>query len=155
MIASNLEDTRLIAKKLAQDIKDNNVTICLNGDLGTGKTTFSRYLIHSLIPSKMKDDIPSPTFTLLQIYESKERSVYHYDFYRLNKIDELIELNYSESITSNICIIEWANKFKKALPSNRIDVNFEIKPNNSRLIKFNLVGSYKKKDYLWMKEKSF
>ena len=51
--------------------------------------------------------------------------------------------------------IKWANKFKKALPPNRIDVNFEIKPNNSRLIKFNLVGSCKKKDYLWMKEKSF
>ena len=155
MIASNQEDTRLIANKLAKYIKNTNVTICLNGDLGSGKTTFSRYLIQSLLPSKIKDDIPSPTFTLLQIYESKDRSIYHYDFYRLNKIDELIELNYSESIINNICIIEWANKFKKALPSNRIDVNFEIKPKNKRLIKFNLIGSYKNQDYLWMQEKSF
>tara|TARA_B100001029_G_C14846391_1_gene331202 strand:- start:37 stop:504 length:468 start_codon:yes stop_codon:yes gene_type:complete len=154
MIASNQEDTRLIANKLAKDIKDKNITVCLNGDLGSGKTTFSRYLIHSLLPSKIRDDIPSPTFTLLQIYEGGKKSIYHYDFYRLNKIDELIELNYSESLANNICIIEWANKFRKALPSNRIEVNFEIKPNNKRLIKFNLFGLYNKKDYLWMQEKS-
>ena len=152
MIASNEEETKKIANKLAKDINDTNVTICLNGDLGSGKTTFSRYFIRSLLSNSINDDIPSPTFTLLQIYDGKERSIYHYDFYRLNKIDELIELNYSESVQNNICIIEWANKFKKALPSNRIEINFEIKPNNKRLITFTCLGSYNKKNYLWMQE---
>ena len=152
MIASNEEETKKIANKLAKDINNTNATICLNGDLGSGKTTFSRYLIRSLLSNNINDDIPSPTFTLLQIYEDQKRSIYHYDFYRLNKIDELIELNYSESIDSNICIIEWANKFKKALPPNRIEVSFEIKPKNKRLIKFALLGSFNKKDYLWMQE---
>ena len=150
MIASNEEETKKLASKLAQNIKNTNATICLNGDLGSGKTTFSRYLIRSLLSNSINDDIPSPTFTLLQIYEDQKRSIYHYDFYRLNKIDELIELNYSESINNNICIIEWANKFKKALPSNRIEINFEIKPRNKRSITFTLIGSYNKKDYLWI-----
>ena len=152
MIASNEEETKKIANKLAKDINNTNATICLNGDLGSGKTTFSRYLIRSLLSNNINDDIPSPTFTLLQIYEDQKRSIYHYDFYRLNKIDELIELNYSESIENNICIIEWANKFKKALPPDRIEINFEIKPNNKRSIKFSLLGLYNKKNYLWMQE---
>lgn len=155
MISSDLEDTKKIANKLAKAIKNTNVTICLNGDLGSGKTTFSRYLIHSLLSNRVEDEIPSPTFTLLQIYEDQTKSIYHYDFYRLSKVEELTELNYSESIDNNICIIEWANKFKKALPSNRIEVNFQIKPKNKRLIKFNLLGLYKKQNYLWIQEKNF
>tara|TARA_B100000965_G_C18987656_1_gene496852 strand:- start:26 stop:484 length:459 start_codon:yes stop_codon:yes gene_type:complete len=152
MIASNEEETKKIANKLAKDINNTNATICLNGDLGSGKTTFSRYLIRSLLSKNINDDIPSPTFTLLQIYEDQKKSIYHYDFYRLNKIDELIELNYSESVENNICIIEWANKFKKALPPNRIEINFEIKSNNKRSITFDLLGLYNKKNYLWMQE---
>ena len=152
MIASNEEETKKIASKLAKDIRNTNATICLNGDLGSGKTTFSRYLIRSLLSNNINDDIPSPTFTLLQIYEDQKKSIYHYDFYRLNKIDELIELNYSESVENNICIIEWANKFKKALPPNRIEINFEIKSNNKRSITFDLLGLYNKKNYLWMQE---
>ena len=152
MIASNEEETKKIANKLAKDINATNATICLNGDLGSGKTTFSRYLIRSLLSTSINEDIPSPTFTLLQIYEDQKKSIYHYDFYRLNKIEELIELNYSESVENNLCIIEWANKFKKALPPNRIEINFEIKPKNKRLITFSLFGSYSKKNYLWMQD---
>ena len=152
MIASNEEETKKIANKLAKDINATNATICLNGDLGSGKTTFSRYLIRSLLSTIINEDIPSPTFTLLQIYEDQKKSIYHYDFYRLNKIEELIELNYSESVENNLCIIEWANKFKKALPPNRIEINFEIKSKNKRLITFSLLGSYSKKNYLWMQD---
>ena len=140
MIASNEEETKRIASKLAKNINDTNATICLNGELGSGKTTFSRFLIRSLLSGSLKD---------------LKRSIYHYDFYRLNKIDELIELNYNESITNNICIIEWANKFKRALPSNRIEVNFQIKPKNRRIIEFILLGSFNNKNFLWTQEKSF
>ena len=68
MIASNEEETKRIASKLAKNINDTNATICLNGELGSGKTTFSRFLIRSLLSGSLKEDIPSPTFTLLQIY---------------------------------------------------------------------------------------
>ena len=66
-----------------------------------------------------------------------------------------MELNYSESITNNICIIEWANKFKKALPEDRIEMNWIIKSKNKRLIKFNLFGSFNKKSFEWTQEKKF
>ena len=76
MIASNEEETKKIANKLAKDINATNATICLNGDLGSGKTTFSRYLIRSLLSTSINEDIPSPTFTLLQIYEDQKKSIY-------------------------------------------------------------------------------
>ena len=155
MIASNEEETAKIAIKLARSLNDFNVTLCLNGDLGSGKTTFSRYLIKSLLGKKLDEEIPSPTFTLLQIYESPNVNIHHYDFYRLKRIEELVELNFSESITGNICIIEWANKFKEALPPDRIEVNFQIKSKNKRLIKFDLIGLFNNKNFLWTQEKNF
>ena len=155
MIVSNEEETSKIAKKLARILKNSIATICLNGELGSGKTTFSRYFIQSLLSNKITEEIPSPTFTLLQIYEGQGINIYHYDFYRLKKVEELMELNYSESITNNICIIEWANKFKKALPEDRIEMNWIIKSKNKRLIKFNLFGSFNKKSFEWTQEKKF
>ena len=155
MIVSSEEETSKIAKKLARILKNSIATICLNGELGSGKTTFSRYFIQSLLSNKITEEIPSPTFTLLQIYEGQRINIYHYDFYRLKKVEELMELNYSESITNNICIIEWANKFKKALPEDRIEMNWIIKSKNKRLIKFNLFGSFNKKSFEWTQEKKF
>ena len=120
MIVSSEEETSKIAKKLARILKNSIATICLNGELGSGKTTFSRYFIQSLLSNKITEEIPSPTFTLLQIYEGQGINIYHYDFYRLKKVEELMELNYSESITNNICIIEWANKIIPLLPYDYI-----------------------------------
>ena len=88
--------------------------------------------------------------TLLQIYDYKSGQIYHYDFYRLDKIEELFELNFSESLRNDICIIEWSNKFKKALPENRIEIDFEIISNNSRKLKFNFLGKCKKDIFKWL-----
>ncbi len=125
MIVSNEKETLNIAKKISRSIEGINLVLCLNGDLGSGKTTFTRYLIRSLQNNKLANEIPSPTFTLLQIYDYKSGQIYHYDFYRLDRIEELFELNFSESLRNNICIIEWSNKFKKALPENRIEIDFD------------------------------
>ena len=144
MIVSNEKETRDIANKISSSIKGTNLVLCLNGDLGSGKTTFTRYLIRSLQSNRLANEIPSPTFTLLQIYDYQLGQIYHYDFYRLDKIEELFELNFSESLRNNICIIEWSNKFKKALPKNRIEIDFEIISNNSRKLKFNFLGKFKK-----------
>ena len=142
--------TKIIAEKLALSIRKKNITLCLNGDLGSGKTTFSRYLIYALQNKKQVDEIPSPTFTLLQTYEYDLGEIHHYDFYRLDQVQDLIELNFSESIQNNICIIEWANKFNEALPNNRIDMNFEITSESSREIKFHFLGNINKEDFLWI-----
>lgn len=150
MIVSNEKDTQNIANKIANSINGTNLVLCLNGDLGAGKTTFTRHLIRNLQNNKFANEIPSPTFTLLQIYDYKLGQIYHYDFYRLDKIEELFELNFSESLRNNICIIEWANKFKKALPVDRVEIDFEIISENSRKLKFNFSGKFKKDFFQWL-----
>jgi len=150
MIVSNEKDTQNIANKIANSIKGTNLVLCLNGDLGAGKTTFTRHLIRNLQNNKFANEIPSPTFTLLQIYDYQLGQIYHYDFYRLDKIEELFELNFSESLRNNICIIEWANKFKKALPVDRVEIDFEIISENSRKLKFNFSGKFKKDFFQWL-----
>ena len=106
--------------------------------------------IRNLQNNKFANEIPSPTFTLLQIYDYQLGQIYHYDFYRLDKIEELFELNFSESLRNNICIIEWANKFKKALPVDRVEIDFEIISENSRKLKFNFLGKFKKDIFQWL-----
>lgn len=150
MHASDERDTKKIAEKIAKSIKNRNITICLNGDLGAGKTTFTRFLINSLQNKKKNDEIPSPTFTLLQTYEYDYGLIHHYDFYRLDRAQELIELNFSESLNDNICVIEWANKFKKVLPSDRIEINIEILSQESRRVEINFFGNLKKDIFKWL-----
>ena len=149
MIAAKEEDTAKIAKKLAKSVPADCV-ICLNGDLGAGKTTFARYLIQSIIKDKkLTQEIPSPTFSLLQTYKDKSYLINHYDFYRLENINELIEIDYGNSIAKGICIIEWANKFSEALPQNRIEINFHLIDKIKREINFNFFDSKKIKGLDW------
>ena len=91
MIVSNEKETQNIAKKISRSIEGINLVLCLNGDLGSGKTTFTRYLIRSLQNNKLVNEIPSPTFTILQIYDYESGQIYHYDFYPLDKKKEHIE----------------------------------------------------------------
>lgn len=150
MHASDEREIKKIAEKIAKSIKNRNITICLNGDLGAGKTTFTRFLINSLQNKKKNDEIPSPTFTLLQTYEYDYGLIHHYDFYRLDRAQELIELNFSESLNDNICVIEWANKFKQVLPSDRIEINIEILSQESRRVEINFFGNLKKDIFKWL-----
>ena len=93
MIVQTESDTKKVAEKFANSIPSSCV-ICLNGDLGAGKTTFSRYLIQSLIKNKsISGEITRPTFSLLQTYKLKKVLINHYEFYRLDKEEELIKID--------------------------------------------------------------
>ena len=152
MIVLKEEDTRKIANKFAKSIPKDCV-LCLNGDLGAGKTTFSRYLIQTIIKDrKISGEIPSPTFSLLQTYKDKNFTINHYDFYRLENSDDLIELDYDNSISKGICIIEWANKFSEALPVNRIEINIDLISKSKRSLNFIFFGNTNKKDLKWCQE---
>jgi len=152
MIVLKEEDTRKIANKFAKSIPKDCV-ICLNGDLGAGKTTFSRYLIQTIIKDrKISGEIPSPTFSLLQTYKDKNFIINHYDFYRLENSDDLIELDYDNSISKGICIIEWASKFPEALPANRIEINIDLVSKSTRSLNFIFIGNINKKDLKWCLE---
>ena len=152
MIVLKEEDTRKIANKFAKSIPKDCV-ICLNGDLGAGKTTFSRYLIQTIIKDrKISGEIPSPTFSLLQTYKDKNFTINHYDFYRLENSDDLIELDYDNSTSKGICIIEWASKFPEALPANRIEINIDLVSKSTRSLNFIFIGNINKKDLKWCLE---
>lgn len=96
--------------------------IALHGDLGAGKTTFARALIRSLADNPA-EEIPSPTFTLVQSYETTRMSVAHYDLYRLADPDELQELGLDEALLSGIALVEWPERGGDLLPAERLTIS--------------------------------
>lgn len=100
--------------------------ICLFGDLGTGKTALARALINALAPEGEGIEVPSPTFTLLQIYDTTRIPVAHFDFYRLNDPAEAIETGFHELSQNYLTLIEWPERLGHELPPDRLDVRLEI-----------------------------
>ena len=147
MLLKNEGDTEKLAKRLVKLSKKDNAVICLNGDLGSGKTTFTRYFIRNFFKSFEIKEIQSPTFTLLQVYEHEGNTINHYDFYRLKNSSELFELNFSEAVTDDVCLIEWSDKFEEILPIDRIEINFQIKSKVSRSVQIALRGKFKNQKY--------
>lgn len=122
----NLKDTELLAKKMVENIFKNAV-ICLNGDLGAGKTAFTKAFAKEL---GINETITSPTFTIVKEYESKF-DLYHMDVYR---IEENYELGIEEYFSKGgICIIEWSDLIKNILPQNRIEITITTLGINERL----------------------
>jgi tRNA threonylcarbamoyl adenosine modification protein YjeE len=147
MLLRNEGDTEKLAKRLVKLSKQDNTVICLNGDLGSGKTTFTRYFIRNFFKGIEFKEIPSPTFTLLQVYENDSHTINHYDFYRLKNSSELFELNFREAVTDDVCLIEWSDKFEEILPNDRIEISFQIKSKFSRSVKITLRGKFKNQKY--------
>ena len=116
---------------LAQNIESEkfpNMVICLNGDLGSGKTLFTKGFAHAM----GIDDITSPTFTIIKEYQG-ETMLYHMDVYRLEDTNEEIGIEeYYDR--GGVTIIEWADMIKEILPEERLDVQFKITGENTRTI---------------------
>src|SRR5271163_1642584 len=99
----------------------------LTGDLGAGKTTFARGLIRAL--AGVRDlEAPSPTFTLMQVYDSPRGPVVHADFYRLRGPRELDNLGWDEAVADAIAIVEWPERIAEALPADRLEVEIRFDP---------------------------
>ena len=119
-----LSDLQEEARQLAQSLKAP-CCIALWGDMGVGKTTFSKALIRCLL--KDNDlEVPSPTFTLVQTYSTPKGDVWHCDLYRLNSPDEVLELGLLEAFQTSICLIEWPDRLENFLPPHRINVYLDI-----------------------------
>lgn len=122
-----LED---VAKTLARYCKAGDV-LALYGSLGAGKTVFSRAFIRSL--SDENEEVPSPTFTLVQIYDVRdaggtETSVWHFDLYRLKEAEEVYELGFEEALSGGISLIEWPERAGRLLPRTRLEIRIETVP---------------------------
>ncbi len=115
------EETKNIGYKLSQKAKVGDI-FCLNGDLGVGKTVFTKGFAEGL---EISDHITSPTFTILNEYNGR-LPFYHFDVYRISDADEMYDIGYEEYFFGDgVCLIEWAELIKELLPENVCWINIE------------------------------
>ena len=126
----NLNETKILAQKVSK-LLFIPFFICLSGDIGSGKTTFARFLINQF--SKKKIKVLSPTFPIVQIYDLKTVSIWHYDLYRIEKKNDFFNLDFDTAI-NNCVIVEWPKIFLDLFPKDRIEISFEDVKNNTPLI---------------------
>ena len=134
---SNLEETNEFGNWLGKFLQSGDI-LCLNGDLGAGKTTLTKSIGLGL---DVNDYITSPTFTLINEYEGRI-SLYHFDVYRLENAHELDDLGFDDYFYGNgVSIIEWAEKIENTLPKERMVINIKRGNNdNERILEFKGFG---------------
>lgn len=129
---ASLDDTKKAAEYFAKFAKPGQC-FALYGNLGSGKTTFSQFLIKSLIPTV--EHVASPTFTIVQTYNDGDKlEIWHVDCYRLNDREEFFELGLEEAFESCVTIIEWPEIIADFLPKNAINIQFAIEHDDIRTI---------------------
>jgi tRNA threonylcarbamoyladenosine biosynthesis protein TsaE len=129
----DLKTTKEFASKFAKMLKGGEI-ILLNGDLGAGKTTFTRYVLQFL---GVKDNVASPTFTIMREYKTKTFNILHFDMYRISSSDEAIAFGMDEFIynidKNKILFIEWSENVKDILPQKCINVDIKLVNDNERM----------------------
>lgn len=119
LVCKTEKDTAKLACEFAKTAKKGDV-FALYGTLGMGKSVFARAFIQALCDV---DDVPSPTFTLLQTYSSPKGYIYHFDLYRLKHPDEVFELGFEDALYNGITLIEWPENAGGWLPKNIIKIS--------------------------------
>ena len=146
MIVKSLDHLNLISKSISKKL-ENGDYIFLIGEIGVGKTTFTRFLINNLQNQKglKETEVLSPTFNLLYEYEIKDLKIMHYDLYRIKKAVELDHLGIFSENEKTVKIIEWPDLIKTPL-TNKLEIHLEYRENEKeRKMKIN--GANKWKDF--------
>lgn len=107
-------------------------TVLLSGPIGAGKSHFARAFIRSRLDRM--EDVPSPTFTLVQTYQDDDAEIWHADLYRLNHPDEVAELGLLDAFSTAICLIEWPDRLGRLAPKDAIRVTFEVLEDGRRAL---------------------
>ena len=138
-----LEDTKLLAKKFAEIVKEKGCFVNLFGEIGAGKTAFVRFVAEAL---GVKEKVTSPSFVILNEYHSAAIPVYHFDLYRLENVgistitEELREYSEGKKIT----FVEWAEFSQGELPFERLEINVTYDDDDSRIYQFKSIGDKNK-----------
>lgn len=130
IISTSCEQTEQLGKKLAKTLSGAEI-IAMFGDLGAGKTAFTRGLCRGL---NVTSNVCSPTFTIVNEYAGDFR-VYHFDMYRVNTLDDLYSTGYFDYLDSGILVIEWSENIEDVLPENAIRLTIQYgESENERVI---------------------
>jgi tRNA threonylcarbamoyladenosine biosynthesis protein TsaE len=119
--------TARLGAAIAAELKTGEA-VCLSGPLGAGKSTVARALVRAL--TTPGEEVPSPTFTLVQFYAGPHLSVAHFDLYRLTKSDEAYEIGLDEALDHGAAVIEWPERLEHHLPPHRLDVEITLAEND-------------------------
>ena len=122
-------DTARLGAALAPAMRRGEA-ICLSGPLGAGKSVLARGLIRALIPSER--DVPSPTFTLVQLYDGPRFPIAHFDLYRLTDAAEAFEIGLDEALAHGAAVIEWPERLGDERPRDRLDIAIAVEGEGRR-----------------------
>ncbi len=139
LISKSEAETAQHAQDMATHLRPGDV-VCLYGDLGLGKSVFARALIRHL-SNDAALEVPSPTFTLVQTYDTQAGPLWHFDLYRLKDPDEVYELGWEEALAEAINIVEWPERLGYLLPAKRIDIHLTLMPDGSRQLQVTREGT--------------
>lgn len=143
-ISNSENETIEIAKKIASNLKSDDI-IVLTGDLGSGKTKFTEGILDYF---GFKDEISSPTFTIVNEYKNEKVKIFHFDVYRLADLDEFYAIGGDEYFGKGICIIEWGEQVEEALPKRYLKIAFskDDENENKRVLSIEKIDKNKKRE---------
>lgn len=136
-----ISDMLALAKNISLIVAPKDV-LCLSGEIGAGKTTFARFFLGAL---GIVEEVPSPTFNLVFVYDTNNVPVWHFDFYRLSDAREVYELGFEDALEEGITLIEWPQRILGLLPNDRIDILISVDSSERRSIIVIGYGAMEKK----------
>jgi len=133
IVIVNINEIRSAAREFL-DIMGDNKVFAFHGSMGAGKTTFIKALCEEL---GVTETVGSPTFAIINEYKDGQGlPIYHFDFYRINKLEEVYDFGYEDYFYSgNLCLIEWPELVESLLPENTVRISIEELEDGSRIIK--------------------
>ena len=133
IISKSKMQTIAFAQKCAQQAKPNDI-FTLQGPMGAGKSEFARGFIQYLMNEEV--EVPSPTFTLVQLYDTPKGTIWHFDLYRVENAEEIYEIGWEEALSGGIILIEWPERLGNLLPKIRKEIIITPNEDESRKIVF-------------------
>jgi tRNA threonylcarbamoyladenosine biosynthesis protein TsaE len=128
------QDTAALGATFAKTLSHGDIVL-LTGDLGAGKSVFCRAIVRTLM-EQPELDVPSPTFTLVQTYDTPTATLWHFDLYRLKDAEEIYEIGWEDALSGGVVLVEWPDRLGGYAPQKSIHVNIAI-AENQRTITIN------------------
>ena len=126
----SLSDLKQVAREVVESL-DGRTVVLLRGEMGAGKTTLISRIAAYL---GAEDTVTSPTFALVNQYEGANMRIYHFDFYRIDRIEEVFDLGYEEYFYSgDLCLVEWPEKIEELIPDSVMEVRITVGEGEERI----------------------